>query len=70
MGRPGLGEDDLKVIFGELSVLTPRTRPYRAKRRELASRFERTESLIDKRFRDMVAGLAIRMSRTDKPQAE
>lgn len=53
MGRPTLEPSELGSIFGELSQLTPKTPAYRAKRRELAVRFDRTEHGIEVIFRRM-----------------
>jgi len=49
-GRPTLKDEDKAVVFGELSLLKGKTPAYRAKRRELAVRFNYTEGAIEKLF--------------------
>ena len=46
-GRPSLSDEEKQILFDALSALTPRTKEFRQRRRELALRFSRTERSID-----------------------
>lgn len=72
MGRPTLKDEDKARVFGELSLLTPKTPEYREKRRELAMAFSYTERAIDYLFERLKAAFLAKENgrRSDNPTAQ